>query len=61
MNRGIKNLTYIQNLNNRIMKLTEQSHILSHVVQKGYMYSALSVSSRHTECVVGVERGKNLS
>ena len=27
----------IENLNNRIMELTEQSHILSQVVQKGYI------------------------
>ena len=37
----------IENLNNRIMELTEQSHILSRVVQKGYMDSALFIQKQN--------------
>lgn len=37
----------IENLNNRIMELTEQSHILSRVVQKGYMDSALFIEKQN--------------
>ncbi|MGB4658426.1 MAG: zinc ribbon domain-containing protein, partial [Mobilitalea sp.] len=36
----------IENLNDRIMELTEQSHILSRVVQKGYMDSALFIEKQ---------------
>jgi DNA invertase Pin-like site-specific DNA recombinase len=38
----------IENLNNRIMELTEQSHILSRVVQKGYMDSAVFIQQQNT-------------
>jgi len=37
----------IENLNNRIMELTEQSHILSRVVQKGYMESAVFIQEQN--------------
>jgi hypothetical protein len=37
----------IENLNNKIMELTEQSHILSRVVQKGYMDSALFIQKQN--------------
>ncbi len=37
----------IENLNNRIMELAEQSHILSRVVQKGYMDSALFIQKQN--------------
>lgn len=37
----------IENLNNKIMELIEQSHILSRVVQKGYMDSALFIQKQN--------------
>lgn len=37
----------IENLNHKIMELTEQSHILSRVVQKGYMDSALFIQKQN--------------
>ena len=37
----------IENLNNRIMELTEQSHILSQVVQKGYLDSAVFIQKQN--------------
>lgn len=37
----------IDYLNNKIMELTEQSHILSRVVQKGYMDSALFIQKQN--------------
>lgn len=37
----------IENMSNRIMELTEQSHILSRVVQKGYMDSALFIQKQN--------------
>ena len=37
----------IESLNHRIMELTEQSHILSRVVQKGYMDSALFIQKQN--------------
>lgn len=39
--------TEIEDLNNRMMELTEQSHILSRVVQKGYMDSALFIQNQN--------------
>lgn len=37
----------IENLNHKIMELSEQSHILSRVVQKGYMDSALFIQKQN--------------
>ena len=37
----------IETLNHKIMELTEQSHILSRVVQKGYMDSALFIQKQN--------------
>lgn len=37
----------IENLNHKIMELTEQSHILSRLVQKGYMDSALFIQKQN--------------
>ena len=37
----------IEELNHKIMELTEQSHILSRVVQKGYMDSALFIQKQN--------------
>lgn len=37
----------LERLNNKIMELTEQSHILSRVVQKGYMDSALFIEKQN--------------
>jgi hypothetical protein len=47
----------IENLNNKIMELTEQSHILSRVVQKGYMDSALFIQKQN-ELNIEIEEAK---
>jgi hypothetical protein len=47
----------IENLNHKIMELTEQSHILSRVVQKGYMDSALFIQKQN-ELNIEIEETK---
>lgn len=47
----------IENLNHKIMELSEQSHILSRVVQKGYMDSALFIQKQN-ELNIEIEETK---
>jgi len=49
----------IEELNQKIMELTEQSHILSSVVQKGYMDSALFIQKQN-ELNIEIEQTKRM-